>query len=432
MTSALQRTSGEKRRLHGALLGAALLGGMTFAACDFSASGLQEVAKGAAPCPNFTSVGAVMKFDWAGELGLDAKTALEVKGGVAASISLARFAARLDADLKVACGGMAKDLGKGAEFESGSAACKAAMEGLGELRGQIGGEIKIDVNFEPPVCTASVDAYANCVAECDVNVEPGSLDVKCEGGELVGKCDASCTGTCHFEAAATCEGTCSGACTADFKGTCGGECNGKCDGKTSEGASCAGTCEGSCTANAKGSCGGSCDGSCEMAAAGSCDGQCQGECTVDFDAPRCTGEIVPPKASADCDASCKADVQAEFECIPPKLAINIDSNGNAEAIAKYKTVLTTHLPGVLNIAVGMKDEAAKAAADVTAVVKGVKTTVGKLKSSGPQVAAKVTACVTAPFAMAVKAAASISASVSVSVDVSASASASGSASGSAG
>ena len=76
-----------------------------------------------------------MKFDWSGKLGVDAKIAGELKAGVAASISLAKFAARLDADLLVACGGMAKDLGKGAEFPKGTDACKAAMEGLAELRG---------------------------------------------------------------------------------------------------------------------------------------------------------------------------------------------------------------------------------------------------------------------------------------------------------
>ena len=114
MTSALERLKegASSTGLRTAVLGAVLLGGMTFAACDLSASGVGEIAKGAKPCPDFKNAAAVMKFDWAGELGLDAKTALELKAGVAASISLNAFATRLDADLNAACLGMAKDLGK--------------------------------------------------------------------------------------------------------------------------------------------------------------------------------------------------------------------------------------------------------------------------------------------------------------------------------
>ncbi len=427
--------------LSGAVLGAALLGlplaSLSLVSCD--KLGLPtdpgSAMSMAANCPDVSSVGAVLKIDWAAEFGLDAAVSGSIGAGVRAAVQLKGFAKDLDAKLIVACGGLATDLGKGGEFKTGGEACKAALDAMVAIKGKIGASAKMSLVFEPPRCQASIDAMASCVADCDASVEPGSVTVECEKGKLSGSCEAQCSGRCDLTAAASCEGTCSGSCSAKFSGSCGGECSGKCDGSSVKGASCAGKCEGTCSAVAEGSCGGKCEGSCQMAAAATCEGTCTGECSVEMKAPKCEGEIVPPKASAECNAACDTQVQAEVQCQPGRVALVIDGAVDVQAAATYRAAIEKNLPAVLEIAVGMKDQALGVAGNVKAVVGGVQGTIKTLKSA-PEIGARLTACVTAPFKAAFDAAASVKANVDVSIEVqasvSASASASGSASGSAG
>lgn len=411
------------------LLLATLAPAALVASCDLSAGGsaipkdVAGVAKAAGSCPDVSSISAIAKVDWAAEFGIDAAVGGQLKSGVMAAVSLDGFAKKLDADLKVACGGLAKDLGGGGDFATGKAACQAAMKAMVDIKGKLGGGFKVVLDVQPPHCAASMDAMADCAAECDASIEPGSVKVECEAGKLSGSCEAECSGTCELSAAASCEGTCSGSCSAKFKGSCAGECTGKCDGKKVDGAACEGKCKGSCSAGAEGSCGGECGGSCEMAAAASCEGTCRGDCSVEMKAPKCEGEMTPPKASAECNAHCDASVQAEVECTPPRIAVRIEGAADAKLAAQYKSALEANLPAVLNIAIGMKDQALSVAADAKAVVDGVQATVGQLKAS-PAIGARVTACVAAPFKAAFDAAASVKANVNVSVEVKASASAS--------
>ncbi len=384
------------------------------------------VTGAAAGCPKLGNAAAAGKVDWAGEFALDAATAGKIKGGVTAALELKALAATIDADLKLACGGLATDLGRAGNFQDGKAACDAALAALADVKAKMGASAKIAVAVEPPRCSASIDAYSNCVAECDASIDPGSVDVKCEGGELVGRCDGQCSGSCHMDAAARCEGTCKGSCNAKFSGRCDGACTGTCGGKNVNGAACSGTCIGSCSAGASGSCGAQCSGSCELKAKASCKGDCQGSCSVDFRAPRCTGEVKPPSASAECTASCDARVSANLECKPAKLAVVIEGAADAKAAAAYKAALQKNLPVIAKVAIGMKDHAIRAAGNVKAVVGGVKSVVASLKAKGGA-AARLAACVAAPFQAALAAAASIQVNVSVSVEVQASASASGSA-----
>jgi hypothetical protein len=402
-------------------------------ACDLAGTPVDPgaVAGAAAGCPDLGSAAAAAKVDWAGMFELEAKKAAKIRSGVVAALELKALSGQIDADLRTACGGIAKDLTGATEFKNGKEACDAAIKALGDARAEIGANAKLAVDIVPPRCSASLDAYANCVAECEVDVEPGSVKVECEGGELVGRCDAECTGTCHMAAAAKCEGTCEGSCSAQFSGSCGGSCTGKCDGKSMNGGSCAGKCEGSCSAQASGSCGGNCEGSCKLSGSAKCSGECQGSCSVDFEAPRCTGEVKPPQASAECQASCDAKVSAKLECEPAQIAVRIEGSADAQAAIKYKATLERNLPKILKVAVGMKDQALKAAANVKVVVEGLKSVVASLKGAGTA-GARLAACVAAPFQAALQAAASIKVNVEVSVEVQASASASGSASGSAG
>jgi hypothetical protein len=384
----------------------------------------------AANCPDVSSVAAIMKLDWAKEFGIEASAAGTVKAGVRAAVELKGFAADIDAKLVTACGDLARDLGKGGSYASGSEACKAAMDAIAEIKGKLGASAKIVLEVEPPRCRASLDAMADCVAECDASVEPGKLDVQCEPGKLSGTCEAQCTGRCDLAAAAKCDGTCEGSCNANFSGTCGGQCKGTCDGKKSDGASCAGKCVGSCSALAEGTCGGQCDGSCEMKAAGQCNGTCTGSCSAEMKAPSCEGEIQPPKASAECNAACETEVQADVKCEPARVALVVQGSADAQLAATFRAAIERNLPAILEIAVGMKKQALGVAGDVKAVVGGVEATIKSLKSA-PEVGARLTACVAMPFKAAFDAAASIKANVDVSVQVQASVTASASASGSA-
>ncbi|MCX4243121.1 hypothetical protein [Paraliomyxa miuraensis] len=418
------------------VLGIAVFGpAAAIASCDTSGitTNPGSIVQAAASCPDVSSVSAIMKIDFAKEFGIDAAMAGTVKAGTQAAVELQGFAASVDAKLVTACGNLARDLGKGGEFADGPTACKAAMDAMAEVKAKLGGSAKIALSMEPPRCRASMDAMAQCVAECDASVEPGSVQVECEKGKLSGTCEAQCSGRCDLAAAAKCDGTCQGSCSAKFSGSCGGQCVGTCDGKKVNGASCAGKCEGSCSALAEGSCGGQCDGSCQMKAAGQCNGTCTGECSAEMKAPSCEGEMQPPKASAECNAACDAHVQAEVKCEPAKVALIVEGSADAQLAATYRAAIERNLPAVLEISVGMKDQALHAAANVKAVVEGVQATVKAFKGA-PEIAARLSACVGVPFKAAFDAAASLKANVDVSVQVQASvsASASGSASGSAG
>jgi hypothetical protein len=385
-------------------------------------------------CPNMADAEAVANFDWAKEFKLDAQASGKLKGGVQAAINLKELSMQIDGDLKTACGGLAKDLGASGDFATGKDACEAAIKVMGDVRAKLGGSAKITFDAVPPKCSASIDAMAECAGKCDASVKPGKADIKCEGGEISGKCDAKCEGKCEATGVATCNGSCDASCEAGFSGSCSGTCEGKCDGKDSHG-ECKGKCDGKCDGPiAKGDCKGKCDGTCEMKATGSCTGECHGKCSAEFKEPKCSGTVEPPKVSAECKASCNAKVSGKLECTPAHVALKITGTADAKLTATYKAAIEKNLPAILKIAIGMKDRAEGIAGSVQAVVEGAEGTVKAAAngSGGPVVGAALTACVAAPFKGAIDAAASVRASVKVSVDVKASASASGSASGKAG
>jgi hypothetical protein len=393
--------------------------------------GVPNVPGAPGNCPDMASVDAVAKFDWQKEFKLDASASGKLKGGLTAAINLKALAAEIDGDLKAACGGLAKDLGATGDFADGKSACEAAVKIMGEVRAKMGANAKASLVVQPPHCSASMDAYADCAGHCDASVQGGKAEVKCEKGELSGTCDAKCEGKCELSAGGTCDGTCEGSCDAHFSGKCEGNCQGKCDGKDSKG-SCTGKCDGACDAAGKGECKGKCGGSCQLKASAKCDGQCTGKCSVEMKAPKCTGEVVPPKVSAECKASCDAKVNGKLECSPAKVALKVEGAADAAITAKYKGAIEKNLPAILKIAIGMKDRASSIAANVQGAVDGAQASVKAAAGASPMSGAALTACVAAPFKGAIDAAASIKANVNVSVDVKASAEAHGSASGKAG
>lgn len=390
-------------------------------------SGVPKVPGVPGNCPDVANVDAVANFDWANEFQLNAEAATKLKGGITAAINLQELAAQIDGDLKLACGNLAKDLGAPGDFADGKSACEAAIKAMGDIKGKLGGKVKLALDVTPPKCGVSLDAMADCAASCDAKLYGGKAEVKCEGGELSGKCDATCQGSCQLEAAATCSGTCQGSCDAQFKGTCSGTCDGKCNGKNVNGV-CNGTCEGKCDSGASGECKGNCSGTCELKAGGTCQGTCSGSCSVAMKEPSCSGEVKAPEMSADCKASCDAKLSGQATCSPAKVKLAIDGAADAEAAARFKAAVEKNLPDILKIAVGMKDRVVGVTASVKGVVEGAEAAVKGAASASPVAAAALTACVAAPFKGAIDAVASIQASVDVSVQVNASVSASGSAS----
>jgi len=376
-------------------------------------------------CPDLANVEAIAKIDFAKEFGFEAEGALKVKSALNASVELQALQAEIEGELKAACGKLASDLGATPEGDDAVSACTAAAKAIGDLKAKAGGSFKLAV--VPPKCAASMSAMADCAASCDASIEPGSAKVSCEGGELSGACGAECSGACEMSAGGTCGGTCEGGCEAGFKGTCEGKCEGKCDGKDSKG-ECAGKCEGKCEGGGKGECTGSCKGNCELKAGAKCEGTCTGSCSVEFEAPKCTGEVKPPSMSADCSAECDAKVSGKLECTPASVTFVAKGAADVEAATKLKAAIEANLPAILKVAIGMKDKVVKVAGSVKGVLEGVQGGLTGMAKGGPAMTAKVGACLTAPFKGAFDAAASIQANVDVSVNVQASASAEGSAS----
>lgn len=413
------------------ILAPVLIGGCAAASGALGAAG--GVVPGVGKCPDLSKPESIMAFDFAGNFKLDAEAGAKLKAATAAAVDIKGFADQIDADLKAGCGGIAKDLGAGADFNDGKSACDAAVKAIGDAKAKIGGGAKLAVVIKPPRCHADLNVYADCAGKCDASVSGGKAKVECEPGKLSGKCDANCEGSCDVSGGAKCDGACNGTCDAEIKGSCSGTCNGKCDGKNSKG-TCAGTCEGKCEGGSvQGECKGKCGGDCKLKASAKCEGTCTGKCSAEFKEPKCTGEVTPPKMSADCKAHCDANMSAKADCTPAQVAITLSGKGDMQAFTTLKATLEKNLPLVLKVAIGMGERAGKVAGEVQAVVDGAMTTAtsvaGKGGGSAALSAGQITACLGDTFKGAVNAAASIKANVSVSANVSASAS--GSAGGSA-
>ena len=381
-------------------------------------------------------VDAIENFDFASQLKLDAAVAGKLKAGTVAAVEIKAVADKIDADLVVGCGGLAKDLDASPDgkFANGQDACNAAIKAIGDIKGKFGANAKVSLVIEPPQCGVDIGLKADCAAKCDATVTGGAASFKCEPGKLQGTCTAKCTGSCELTAAAACSGTCSGSCDATFSGTCSGKCDGKCDGKaTAAGgsASCGGKCEGKCDAGASGSCGGNCGGSCKLDAGASCSGTCTGSCDVEMQAPKCVGKVTPPTMTADCSAKCDAKASANVSCTPAHVSVAITGAADAAAAAKFQAAITANFPKILEVAIGMKDMAVELAGEAKTVgdaMVSVTSSVSGQGAGGAMIAANVTGCVGKVFGGVADAAGSITANVSVSANVSASAK--GSASGS--
>jgi hypothetical protein len=289
-----------------------------------------------------------------GDFGSDMNAA-KVEAFLHASSSLVIEVADVETRLRGACAAIATDLGVAAGDVSGAdvaAACHLAAEKIRTtIETNVPSQATLSLAVTPTVCGVSVDAYADCVAKCEVTAS-GSVDVTCTGGTLYGECSGSCSGTCSGSCSAGCMGSCAATCTGTCSGNCFGTCNGTCS-QTNAAGECVGQCTGTCTGTCAGQCTGSCSGSCDGLCEGSCEGECHGSCSVEFVEPRCDGQV-EAQASAECQSACDADVSFNVDCQPGEvtveLAADVTPAQRAQLDALFAT-LHTNLPTILEVSV---------------------------------------------------------------------------------
>lgn len=317
-----------------------------------------------------------LSADCSGDFGAGAAAA-KLEAFLTATNDFTTTAGEINTALIQACKDMGSELGLPAadmEPQGDTPAVRAAcapvaakiQAELADLRATA--HLEIVIVATPPVCEVSIDAYGGCMAECDVEYQPGSVDVQCEGGELRGGCSAECTGQCSVEASGQCSGACEGTCSGSCTGTCSGACEGTCATRNAEG-QCEGRCNGTCRGTCSAGCTGSCSGQCSVQASGSCSGECRGGCSVEFTAPRCTGVVRPPQASADCQASCDARLDAQAECRPGQATIDIrgDVASNVEErVGRLRQAIESGMPVVGVLARKMRRLAVSGAAMIRA------------------------------------------------------------------
>jgi hypothetical protein len=227
--------------------------------------------------------------------------------------------------------------------------CDLAVGAIGKFKAAAAGTLTVD--FQPPVCEASISAKANCQAkcsgsaECDLKANPPT----CEGGKLEISCKGSCTGSAgaSISCEGTCSGSCDGECTAEAGVDCNGRCEGTCAGNIQADGTCMGQCNGTCKATAgaqcSGTCKGQCDASCQASAMASV--KCDGTCDAEYEPIKCSGGELKGgcQVEAKCEGNCDASVKAKAECHPPQLTVTFSGAADAEAAGKLKLVLEANL-----------------------------------------------------------------------------------------
>ena len=400
--------------------------------------------QGAACCSEF-AVGQDMSSV---DFGVDASVKGSFTAYAQAGGDLAATASATLADVSTACQNIALDLGadpadKSLDGKSGSALTKAwcalaATQISADFgaKGSLAGAVSVD--FTPPVCTASVQATADCEGSCDASA---MCDVKanpptCDGGTLSVDCQGSCTAKAGVDL------ECTGSCTADCTGSCqatGGvavDCKGKCDGKCTAAAAggsttgngiqadgtCDGQCDGTCTIDAstpKIKCAGTCDGKCTGTCKGSATAsvKCNGTCDADYTPLKCEGGTLKASCMVDahCEANCNASASAKAQCTPPSVNVTASINADADITAYTAAIdsLKTNLPNLL-LAVQARGQVFLKNAGVVVTAGGEIAVGGGLNAKGGVCAIDIGAAVTQAVANmtdAVSAATSVTAKI---------------------
>lgn len=353
-----------------------------------------------------------------GDFGVSA-AARRVSGFLSATGRFTAAAGELQSSLINVCKDMGGELGMSDSELNGDVrfACDAVSSKLREeidaVRGS--GNVTISVAAAPPRCEISMEAYAECAAGCDVNVEPGDVQMECSGGEVVGTCSAECQGSCAVEVEGQCTGACEGTCGGGCTGTCDGTCEGTCSSTNADG-SCNGTCDGTCHGTCSAGCEGGCEGNCWVEGQASCSGECRGGCSVEYTEPRCDTQVRPANIDADCEASCDASLGAQATCEPGRAEVTI--TGDLGEMTDRAERLRAALGRIGDLRL-IKHRLERLKQTGEQLVSSARR-LGNVREAGLQ----AIACITEAAGVLPGAVGSVSVSVEVSVSVSASASAS--------
>jgi modification target Cys-rich repeat protein len=266
-----------------------------------------------------------------------------------ATADFAGTATTAAADVGAACQAIAIDLGadpqsvKLTEQATRTAAwCDVAVKQINAVLGE-----NVTVIAQPPSCSFNASVQSRCEAKCTVDetcaAELANVELRCDAGEISGKCRADCNGTCEGSAnlAVQCDGIC--------KGTCEGTCEGGSCSNPGQGNECRGSCEGTCK--------GSCRGSCDIASGAkvTCTGDCTGGCSIAVTAPKCKGELKPPSAKcqgrAECAGSCRASANAKAECTEPSVVVKFSGTSTIDTDLAVAS-LQLNLPKIVAAARG--------------------------------------------------------------------------------
>lgn len=366
------------------------------------------------------SSGGELSSECQADFGASAAAA-KLEGFMLATAQFTRAAAALEGSLKDSCIAMGNELGMSSGELSGDVrtVCNAVGVKLREEMSDLSASasLRIEVAATPPRCEISMEAYAGCTAECDIEVDPGEVP-QCEGGEIRGSCSAQCQGSCTVEVQGSCSGSCQGSCEGGCQGVCNGVCEGECSSRNAEG-QCNGTCSGTCHGSCSASCQGSCEGECTVSGQASCQGSCSGGCSVEYTEPVCTGEWRAPSVSAECQASCEARLEANVECTPGHTEIVITGEINENIRERVERVR-----GALRAGYGQLRVIGEKLNRIRRTGRALIDAAGNLRGTGRALGLNAVSCVTEAAAIIPNAVAQIGVSVQVQVEVSASVTAS--------
>lgn len=322
---------------------------------------------GEAFCPELASGASALGANFAADARINGK----VRTFVEASKDVVAVAGYIESEVTAACTRMGTDLGlspaqMAPRNEPGgraSGACAAVSARIDSILQQ---GVGVTVTVKPPTCQFNAQAKASCEGACSAQVDPGSIVASCEPAKLSGYCQGRCIGQCD--------------------GTCNGQCNGTCSAVDAQGR-CAGTCQGQC------------DGQCQA----TCHTTCQGT----WQAPKCEGQVTPPSADAECNASCQAHAEMQGGCTPVEVLVL--PTGNVAAAMQLVATLQANLPRLLYAEIALAKRLA-----------GSIQVVGQVGAQLPKIAGNAGARALACIGAAAEATASASVRINVSVQASAS------------
>jgi hypothetical protein len=341
-----------------------VLGGLSVLSCGGGFGGL-----GKAACPQLQPNVDALSAGFSADFRANGK----IRTFVQAAKDIATVSLQIEAEIADACTRMGTDLGlhpqwmQAKQGPGGRAqgACEALAKQIDSI---LRGGVQVRVGFAPPQCQADVSAEARCQGACEVAVDPGQIVASCEPARLSGYCQGRCVGRCE--------------------GRCMGQCNGQCSQLDAQGR-CVGACQGDCY--------------------GGCDATCHARCEGQWQSPRCEGQVRPPSADAECNANCRAHVNARATCTPPQVQVQVSQG--SEMAARLAGTLQANMPQLLHAQVAL---ARRLGGDVQTVVQMGRHLPNVIGQAGLQAMACVAAAADASVEASMRIQVSVQASASVS------------------